>query len=230
MGQLPTVRKLLATGIDVNASTIGHHGGSALHAAAQGGHIEIVNLLLKAGADPDAESYDGVTPLANVANDDVCKALLSAGADVNHRDHGGCTPLIGAIFENVFRRQVRAGAEMTVVDHRGHGVLLHIARTAERRKAWAVPKALKTDSAFDEGLATIFRRLIRAGVSVNDQHHDDGRTALMLTVSLDLRKTTAALLKAGADPLAEDNDGKTAVAYVKTRSPLRKQFRDAEKK
>ncbi len=224
MGQMPTVVRLLRLGIGVNASTIGLHGSTALHAACGGGHRKIVDALLEAGADPNAESYDGVTPLAFVAAVDVCRAMLKAGAEVNHRDHVGCTPLMRAVNFDVFSCMVKAGGDMMAVDNVGRCVLLHLATTAKRRTIFDWPKALKADSKLDKGLAAAFRQLTRAGVSVNHRHPADGVTALMLTASLDLREAVAVLLKAGADVGARDKDGKMARDYAKTRSPLRKEL------
>lgn len=56
----------------------------ALHAAAAGGHAEIVALLLDAGADPDARQHGGWTPLMSAAangDDTAVDVLVDHGAD-----------------------------------------------------------------------------------------------------------------------------------------------------
>ena len=61
-------------------------GRTLLHVAAGKGELRIVKALLKAGADADARSTGGHTPLYDAANQsgtaDVVRALVSAGANV----------------------------------------------------------------------------------------------------------------------------------------------------
>jgi hypothetical protein len=68
MGDLARARELLAQDrANANASTVEDHvlgpGLSPLHLAAQGGHIELMEGLLAAGADINARDARGYTPL-----------------------------------------------------------------------------------------------------------------------------------------------------------------------
>jgi ankyrin repeat protein len=54
---LDVARALVGAGADVNARQ--HGGYTALHAAAQHGSIELMDLLLDGGADPDVATEDG---------------------------------------------------------------------------------------------------------------------------------------------------------------------------
>jgi ankyrin repeat protein len=63
-----------------------------LHSAASGGHAEIVELLLEAGAEPDPRQRHGWTPLQAAAqngNARSLEALLAAGADPELRNDDG---------------------------------------------------------------------------------------------------------------------------------------------
>jgi hypothetical protein len=77
------------------------HLGGALRAAAAGGNEEIVRQLLAWGADANAPSPIGYTPLMCAAGVDhstaVARRLIAAGADVNARDHRGRTAHTAAI-------------------------------------------------------------------------------------------------------------------------------------
>src|SRR2546423_5776647 len=67
-----------------------------LHLAADGGHIEVVEALLKAGANPDAWDRWSWTPLHRAAEGGhvrVVEALLKAGANPDAADEWSPTPM-----------------------------------------------------------------------------------------------------------------------------------------
>ncbi|KAJ1548822.1 hypothetical protein HK405_014554 [Cladochytrium tenue] len=67
-----------------------------LHIATQGGHIEMVRLLLEHGAEKDARTKKQTTPLhwaAQNGHDRVARLLLDRGADLNARTAEQSTPL-----------------------------------------------------------------------------------------------------------------------------------------
>ena len=78
-GSAPVARLLLEAGADVQA-TASSMGWSALHAAAWRGHLEVVLVLNRFGADPHAMNHDGRTAL-DVAHKRTHAALLGALAD-----------------------------------------------------------------------------------------------------------------------------------------------------
>lgn len=71
-------------------------GHTALHEAAEHGHLAIINLLIDYGANINAKTRSGITPLhlATSANQlDAVKRLLIYGANVDARMSSGLTPL-----------------------------------------------------------------------------------------------------------------------------------------
>jgi hypothetical protein len=67
-----------------------------LHAAAENGHAEMIQLLLSKGADVNARTASGYTPLHLAAKNGhgLCaRILLDAGANVNAQSDNGETPL-----------------------------------------------------------------------------------------------------------------------------------------
>src|SRR6185295_16445379 len=101
------VNAFLAAGIDPNAKE-SDGGATALISAASRGDINIVNTLLKAGADlilarPEldlnAQGANGVTALMLYVwreREDVVPQLLDRGAKLDLQDSGGDTALHGA--------------------------------------------------------------------------------------------------------------------------------------
>lgn len=74
---------------------------SVLIRASMGGNLDIVDALLAAGADPNAQDNNGRTPLiwASLRNHtEVVTTLVKNGAEVDHREERGCTALIEAAF------------------------------------------------------------------------------------------------------------------------------------
>ena len=63
MENIPIARRLLESGADVNAHNEPKIGDAALHTAAANGTLEMVELLLRAGADPRVEGWMQLTPL-----------------------------------------------------------------------------------------------------------------------------------------------------------------------
>ena len=107
-GHTSAVRRLLLhPDIDIDRKDFA--GVTALWAACQDGHHEIVELLLnpmkickeiKQGADPNLAKNDGCTPLwvaASQGNTKCIQVLIKYGADVNKPDKTqGATPLFSA--------------------------------------------------------------------------------------------------------------------------------------
>ena len=81
----------------VNALSDGQQR-TPLRIAADGGHAEVVKLLLERGADPNLPSKDGEPPLTDAAESghlDVVNLLLEHGADPNIDGNSGDVGLVG---------------------------------------------------------------------------------------------------------------------------------------
>ena len=136
-GNLPAVRALLKSGVDVDTDLV--KGYTPLHCAAEHGHTPVVKVLIEAGADVDKEAYRGFTSLHHAAvtgHAPVIKELIKAGADVNTTDDDGTAPLHFAVHnrdEDCAALLLAHGADVHKTDYAGR-TPMRIAMQREHEK------------------------------------------------------------------------------------------------
>ncbi|XP_063705994.1 ankyrin repeat and KH domain-containing protein mask-like isoform X2 [Culicoides brevitarsis] len=146
--------------------------------AASAGHIDIIELLLKHGADVNAQSSTGNTPLMYACaggHVDAVKLLLAAGANVEDHNENGHTPLMEAASAG------HVSVAKILLEH-GAGINTHSNEFKESALTLACYK----------GHLDMVRFLLGAGA---DQEHktDEMHTALM-EASMDGHVEVARLL------------------------------------
>lgn len=84
-GKSEALKYLIKAGAEVNSPSKNSLGVTPLQSAVAGGHLEIIRLLLEAGASPNVRERGGSTPLHTAAyNGDVeiVRSLIFGGADL----------------------------------------------------------------------------------------------------------------------------------------------------
>lgn len=184
-------------------------GSSVLHAACTGGNPEIVELLLKQKANPEARNKSRATPLHFAATKGKHKAVVklievasaadaddggatpgpafqsNSGVDVNASDIHGCTPLHAAAAHGhvqVIEVLVAHGAKVNVGNICG-ATPLHYATSNGQEKA--------------------ARRLLRKHAAL-EARDSNQCTALHLAAFYGHAKVGQLLISAGADTAAKD--------------------------
>ncbi|HZD94580.1 MAG TPA: ankyrin repeat domain-containing protein, partial [Candidatus Sulfotelmatobacter sp.] len=176
-------------------------GWTGLHSAAQGGHLEVVKLLLQHGADPNArEAGDNTYPLHWAAASrhlEIVRALLDAGGDA----HG-----IGDVHE---------------LDAIGWATFYHGPDGAPGDKpevaALLVERGARHHifSAISLGDVDLIRRLGKENPKALERRmsrFEGGQTALQFAIGLKRYHLLDLLIELGADLEAEDQNGRTALA------------------
>jgi ankyrin repeat protein/mono/diheme cytochrome c family protein len=204
------MKLLLMKGADVNAKTI--DGRTALHEAAMlPAGAQAVQLLLEVGAEADARSLIGQTPLfaAAGASAESVRLLLDKGANPNATSQTGATPLMSVRSSDVVRLLVARGADVKVRSKRGETAL---ADAASRGDLEAV------------------RLLLEKGAEVNVVDYR-GYTPLLQAVQYDRDATEIVrMLLAHGATVTVSAEGQTPVTTAARRgeTPLTRILRDAE--
>uniref|UniRef100_A0A8D0T4H3 Ankyrin repeat domain 6 n=1 Tax=Sus scrofa TaxID=9823 RepID=A0A8D0T4H3_PIG len=128
-GQAENVVQLINKGAKV---AVTKHGRTALHLAANKGHLSVVQILLKAGCDLDVQDDGDQTALHRatvVGNTEVIAALIQEGCALDRQDKDGNTALHEASwhgFSQSAKLLVKAGANVLAKNKAGN-TALHLA-------------------------------------------------------------------------------------------------------
>jgi len=124
-GDLEKVKAMLKDNPNLVFSRIFNFGSTPLHAAANNGHKQMVELLLDKGADVNVVDQNDHTPLHHTAGNghkQVVELLLAKGANVNAKMHYDLTPLHIAASEghkDVVELLLAKGANVNAKDEGG---------------------------------------------------------------------------------------------------------------
>ena len=205
---------------------------TALEQAVENANLEIVRVLLRAGADVNAANERGGTPLMFLRDNatvDLVRELLSAGVKVNARDESGGTALMNAASQNkyeVVKELIEAGAKFDLHDTEGRTALMFAATNEDSRIAKLLIDAgadiNETDHdgkaalsmAAEQGDPETVKILISFNANVNSRDNN-GWSALMYVAGTNDLESARALLNAGADLSVRDKDGKTTLALAR---------------
>jgi uncharacterized protein len=186
-------------------------GQNALMWAAAHGHPDAVDVLLKAGANPNVASKGGFTPLIFAAEKGDAKSvakLLDGGADINYAVPAGLNALLIAVtakHPEVASELIAHGASVAAKDRTGNTALhiasqlgdLELAKQLIARGADLNARTNKSQGGGGRGIASLFR-----GPSGE-------QTPLMLAARGNHVEVMKALVAAGADAKLRAQDGST---------------------
>jgi uncharacterized protein len=248
-GKVDAVRVLLTRGADVHAKEP-RRGQTALMWAAAEGNVQVIETLIEAGADFKTPLDSGFSPLLFAVRQHripAVKALIKAGADVNEvvkvktnpkLPEGerplrtGTTPLHVAIANGhleLAAELLEAGADPNS-DLQGFAPLHMLAYVRKPAIGDSDPGPELTGNV---STLELVKRLVAKGANVNarmtrranltnTRFNEVGATPLLIAAVTADAEYMKALVALGADPMAKNTDGSTALmaaAGIGTRSP-----------
>jgi ankyrin repeat protein len=165
--------------------------------AAWDGHTEIVDVLVKAGANKDLQNKDGDSALTEAAYQgltEVVVVLVTSGANLDLQNNKGDSAVMRATVEHesdVLRELVRGGADLNLQNEEGLTALMVASRSGRHE------------------LTDIL--LTGPHIDVDIQENTTNWSALFFSAERGDVTTTQSLLKAGANPHLTDKNGLTAL-------------------
>uniref|UniRef100_A0A665SW84 Uncharacterized protein n=1 Tax=Echeneis naucrates TaxID=173247 RepID=A0A665SW84_ECHNA len=217
---------VLSAGFDIN--TPDNFGRTCLHAAASGGNVECLNLLLSSGTDLNKRDIMGRTPLHYAAANgryQCTVTLVSAGAEVNEPDQTGCTPLhysaASQAFSSCLEHLLDNGADPSMVNSKGYSAVHYAAYHGNKQNLELVSSSVQSDItsqlnltntipvsplhlAADKGHWQALRVLTETAAYV-DMQDAAGRSVLYLAAQKGFARCVEVLLAQGASCLLNDN-------------------------
>jgi len=180
----PLVRLLIEHGVDIDARD--SQGLTALLYAAQYGRTRAVEMLIKHGADVMVKDFSGRTALHYVAKINIAELFIRAGADVNAVSNGGQTPLINAgnSNEEFLLMLLDAGAIVNVQTNDGHDALKAAIQDKDpfNVKILLVYGALIDQEVMDKTLASGNKEII----NIVNSYQDSVKSETMMTHQSDV--------------------------------------------
>ncbi|XP_049452511.1 kinase D-interacting substrate of 220 kDa B isoform X1 [Epinephelus fuscoguttatus] len=206
-------------------------GQTPLMVAAEQGNLEIVQELIRRGANVNLDDVDCWTALISAAKEghiEVVRELLENNANLEHRDMGGWTALMWGAYKgrtDVVQLLLEKGANSNITGQysvypiiwaagRGHAEIVHLllqhgAKVNCSDKYGTTPLIW----ASRKGHYECVMHLLANGADV-DQEGANSMTALIVAVKGGYTKVVKELLKRNPNVNMTDKDGNTALAIA----------------
>jgi ankyrin repeat protein len=217
-GTTQEIEAAIAAGADIG--TRGKDGRTALMAAAANSkNPEAVSILLKAGAEVNAQSDSGWTALMFATwqgSPEIVSTLLKAGAEVNAQSENGWTPLLAAAANSkspeVLAILLDTGADIKTKSKNGRSVLSFAGENKALKGTDVYARLFELIPMDDvdfvnlcaKGSRQEIEAAIAAGANVNARGKKDV-SALLMAIQSGNIEAIDTLLKARATPNARDS-------------------------
>lgn len=208
-GHLEIVQALIAASADVEPLNASY---KPLRSAVQGGYIEIVHALLAAGAEVNIPDHAGWTPLiiaASRGHIEIVNALLFAGAEVNAVNEYEWTALHAAAMDGhteVVNALIAAGAEVDTSGNLEDNTPLLAAAAGGHPEIMA---ALMVAGADTKAVNVRGETALHLAAMARPSYSPGDEDYISTVVLPRLAERVTALVQAGVDADAKDDEGRT---------------------
>jgi ankyrin repeat protein len=227
------------TGLEVR---LGQDRYTPLHLAVLGGHVENVEGLLEAWADPDIKDSDGDTPLILAStyphrNIEIVDLLIEYGADVNAQNDQGDTALLWSVLDDphpvIAEALVEAGADINAQNELGWAPIMFAHRAEDIKflefmiqsgadlslkdeSGWTpLFWAVSDSDSYMIGAANIFLKYgADPNIQVTGPDYTKDYSPLMLAAHIRDGALVKILLEAGADVSLKESKGRTVEDFI----------------
>ena len=223
-GKLAELQALIAQDATlVNQPDMQQKGRTAIFDALTPERLDILRVLIAAGADVNYRDMDGITPLLFYPHPEASDLLLKAGADINAVPYTQVAHplLIQAVRAGNIERLRALLARGANIDVRGYGdgnSALHIAAGMEDgtnvdpvsgkwKSGFGMVDPNTGKAAWTPGIAAIITLLLDHGADI-ESRNAIGETPLWKSVNRGMLVHTRLLLKRGANSIAITAGGK----------------------
>lgn len=195
-------------------------------------HLGMARILIRVGADVNAESEEGITALdiaLGSRQPEMIKLLVMSGANVNKKDKEGDTLLLRAVKYKPNVEVIKALLSLNGSSTEAVKDLILSAKNEGQlndnqidtlRNQIAADINVKDENgetplmiATEKGKCKIVKLLVSHGARV-DERDDEGNTALMKAIGSRETKNAKFLLDQGADPFIKNKKGETALSMA----------------
>ena len=184
------VNQLLAGGIDVNVRQENSNATVLMVASSYEGYSDMIELLIKRGADVNAQSSDGKTALMWAADNapDAVETLLNYRANVKLKMNDGITAFLQSVFGILSGKVSTTVCDLLLKK----GANVNDELTSISASGWTA-----LHFAAINGDVELVKYLIRKGANVNHKS-SEGSSALYLAKQNSYKEIVNILKKAGA--------------------------------
>jgi ankyrin repeat protein len=227
---LPVVKSLLKMGATPKFDKSLYYAVSTTGALADTNTVEFVRLFLAAGASPSRTILHGAMETKQPIN--VVSLLLEAGADINSRDSFGHTPLTIAARESegttILDYLLSKGSQINAVDNNGDSALVwasaredglplvlflldhgaNVAVTNQKGRTALMTAARRNKNPH------IATALVAGGADINAKD-SSGMTALIIAYLENTYEVCSEMVNLGANTQVRDSQGKTVIDYAR---------------